>query len=109
MTARLLMFARERTCADQEAARLCLERLGVQPIEINISRDREAAQMLLDWVGALAVPTFVVADEDGQPISPPLPLNDGQSIRNFDRGSIISEPNFGTLRTFLARHGFLAR
>jgi len=102
------MFTREGICADQEAARLCLDRLDVQPIEVNISIDRDAAQGLFDLVGALAVPTFVVVGEDDTPISPPLPLRQGQRKRNSDRGSLISEPDCGALRTFLVKHGFLS-
>jgi hypothetical protein len=31
-----------------------------------------------------------------------------RSVRNVDRGSIISEPTRDGLRAFLIRHGFLA-
>lgn len=105
---RLLMFTRERTCPDQELTRLCLREFDVEPVEVNISRDRDAARMLMEQVGALAVPTFIVADEYGEPISPPLPVTAGQSVRGVDRGSIISEPSREGLHAFLVKHNFLS-
>jgi glutaredoxin len=103
----LFMYTRERTCADQQLARLCLQELGVPCVEINISREPDAAQELQELIGCLAVPTLVIADEDRRPIAPPAPIGPYQSVRNVDRGSVISEPSRESLRRFLIRHALL--
>jgi hypothetical protein len=105
---RLLMFTRTNSCPDQSLARRCLDEFKLQPIELNISTEPDAARQLMDWAGCWAVPTLVAADERGDPIAPPLPLEPHRSVRNVDRGSIISEPTRDGLRAFLIRHGFLA-
>lgn len=104
----LLMFTRTGGCPDQAAAYRHLAEFKVQPIELNISRDANAAQRLMDLAGCLAIPTFVAADGHNQPIEPPHPMERYRSVRNVDRGSIISEPTRDGLRAFLIRHGFLA-
>ncbi len=103
----LFMYTRERTCGDQQLARLCLQELGVPYSEINISREPDAAQELQELIGCLAVPTLLVADDDHRPITPPAPLGPSQSVRNVDRGSVISEPSREGLRQFLLKHALL--
>ena len=105
---RLIMYTRAGGCPDQALARRCLDEWHVQPIERNISLDADAAQQLRELIGCLAVPTFVAADETDQPIEPPRPLEPQRSVRNVDRGSLISEPTRDNLNWFLKRHGFLA-
>ncbi len=104
----LLMFTRAGGCPDQAAARRYLDEFKIKPIELNISQDAEAAQRLIELAGCLAIPTFVAADEHHQPIEPPRPMEPYRSVRNVDRGSIISEPTRDGLRAFLIRHGLLA-
>jgi len=99
------MYTRNMTCPDQTLARQCLKEWGVVPIEINVSTDPDAAQVLLELVGSLSVPTIVVADENDEPIEPPKPVGPDRITRNVDRGSIISEPNRNGLRAFLVKHG----
>ncbi len=101
------MYTRDRTCGDQELARLCLREFGVSATEINISREPDAAQMMSEVVGCLAVPTLVVVDENDSPIEPLRPIGPYAPIRNVDRGPLISEPSREGLRTFLVRHGFM--
>lgn len=104
---RLLLYTRERTCPDQELARRCLAEFNVPYTEINISREPDAAQQLLELIGCLAVPTLVMADAAHNPIEPPNPIGPYQSVRNVDRGSIISEPSRAGLQQFLVKHGLL--
>lgn len=103
----LLMYTRERTCGDQHLARLCLQEFGVPYTEINISREPDAAQELEELIGCLAVPTLIVAGEHHRPITPPALIGPYQSVRNVDRGSVISEPSREGLRQFLIKHALL--
>ncbi len=103
----LLMYTRERTCSDQHLARLCLQEFGVPYDEVNISREPDAAQELDELIGCLAVPTLVIVGDDGRPLAPPSPIGPYQSVRNVDRGSVISEPTRDGLRRFLIRHALL--
>ncbi len=102
----LVMYTRERTCADQEQVRLLLKKFGVSAVEINITREPDAAEELLELIGCLAVPTLVVVDEDDVPLGLPAPMNPNQSVRNVDRGAVISEPSRDGLRRFLSKHGW---
>ena len=104
---KLIMFTQSTGCRDQAQTRDCLAALHIQPIELNISKDADAAQTLIEWVGTLSVPTLAVIDEHDQPIDPPQPLAPDQHTRNTDRGSIISEPNCESLQAFLHKHGFI--
>jgi len=103
----LFMYTRERTCGDQQLARLCLQEFGVPYTEINISREPDAAQELEELIGCLAVPTLMVANEERHPITPPTPIGPYQSVRNVDRGAVISEPSREGLRQFLIKHTLL--
>lgn len=103
----LFMYTRERTCGDQQLARLCLQEFGVPYTEVNISREPDAAQELVELVGCLAVPTLLVANDQRHPITPPTPIEPYESVRNVDRGSVISEPSRDGLRQFLAKHALL--
>jgi glutaredoxin len=104
---RLLMYTRERTCGDQQLARLCLQEFGVPYTEVNISREPDAALELDELIGCLAVPTVVIVGDDSRPLAPPSPIGPYQSVRNVDRGSVISEPSRDGLRQFLIRHALL--
>jgi hypothetical protein len=50
---------------------------------------------------------LLVADEDHRPITPPALIEPHQSVRNVDRGSVISEPSREGLRQFLIKHALL--
>lgn len=105
---RLIVYTRDRSCPDQALIRQCLTEWGLSVNEINISREAAAAQQLAELIGCLAVPTVLIADEHNQPIEPPLPLPPFQSVRNIDRGAVISEPTREGLRQFLVKHGLLS-
>ena len=105
----LLIYVRAGGCPDQAWTRRYLQEFGIKPIEVNISNQADAAQTLIDLAGCLAVPTLVAANDQGEPVEPPQPIEKGRSVRNVDRGSIISEPSRDGLQQFLIRHGFLPR
>lgn len=105
---RLIVYTRERSCPDQALMRQCLSEWNLSAVEVNISREPEAAQQLDELIGCLAVPTLVVADEHNQPIEKLAPLRPFQSVRNVDRGAVISEPSRDGLQRFLQKHGLLS-
>jgi thioredoxin reductase (NADPH) len=51
-------------CPDCRRARAWLDRHGIEYREINVSRDREAAQQVREWAdGNLVTPTFDIQGE----------------------------------------------
>jgi hypothetical protein len=42
-----------------------------------------------------------------EPAEPPLPLKAGQSPRDVDRGTMLTEASTPTLEKFLRRNGFM--
>ena len=101
------MYVRQRTCHDQQLARLCLQEYGVPYTEVDISHEPDAAQELDELIGCLAVPTLVIAGDDRRPIMPPNPIGPDRPVRDVDRGSVISEPSCEGLRQFLIKHTLL--
>ena len=104
----LVIYTRDRTCPDQTLVRQCLKEWGLPAIEINISHEVDAVPRLAELIGCLAIPTLMVTDEHDQPIEPLAPLTAFQSVRNIDRGAVISEPSREGLRRFLQKHGLLS-
>ena len=108
MSTELVMYCRTYHCPFQRQAERFLKSHNVQPRMIYIDRDREAAKKVVGWTGFEVVPTFVFSEEgSSDPITPPTPLAPGQSPRDRDRGSIVSEPSDRTLEAMLKRHGIL--
>jgi glutaredoxin len=109
MEKEIVMYTRGGFCPDVSRAHRTLQRWRLPYREINIREDPRAYQRCLDWNGCLAMPVIVVAwrGED-LPIEPPLPLGNGQSPRDIDRGYLITEASKTGLQAFLARHGFIA-
>jgi glutaredoxin len=105
---RLVVYTRDRTCPDQTLVRQCLKEWNLPVVEVNISHEADAAQHLDELIGCLAVPTLLIAGDDDQPIEPLTPLAAFQSVRNVDRGAVISEPSREGLRRFLQKHGLLS-
>jgi hypothetical protein len=93
---RLVVYTRDRTCPDQTLVRQCLKEWNLPVVEVNISHEADA------------VPTLLIAGDDDQPIEPLTPLAAFQSVRNVDRGAVISEPSREGLRRFLQKHGLLS-
>jgi glutaredoxin len=108
MAHHLVVYTRGAFCPDVQRARGFLRQYNVSHVEINIDVDLEARARVLDWNGCLSVPTLVVCEEGSVlPCEAPSPLAPGQSPRDVDRGSMISEASGYGLRQFLTRHGFL--
>lgn len=106
----LVVYVRTSYCPYVALARDLLNRYHVPYRELNIEDDPALAERVRQWTGYLSVPTLVVA-APGQdlPFEAPDPLPAGQSPRNIDRGSMITEPNNRALENWLHRHGFLPK
>ncbi len=107
MSRTLFLYSRSFGCPMVTLAQRVLADYGVPYREIHIDRDPQARQRVLGWTGFLSVPTLVVSDGDGQPITPPTPLPPGVSPRGIDRGALITEPDRDQLVRWLQRHRFV--
>lgn len=104
----LVVYVRHEACPDVQSTRDYLAKHSVPHQLIEADADSSAKQRVRDWTGYLSFPTLVVA-EAGQvvPFEAPLPLRSGQSPRDVDRGSMLTEASIPVLERFLRRHGFL--
>ncbi len=108
MAFHLVVYTRGSYCPDVQRARGFLKQYNIAYQEIDIESDLEARARVQSWHGCLAVPTLVVCEEGSVlPCEPPAPLSPGQSPRDVDRGSMITEASGDGLRRFLTRHGFM--
>jgi glutaredoxin len=107
---RLVMYSRTYGCPFITLAKRVLADHAISYHEIMIDKDAEAKARVLDWTGFLSVPTLVAA-APGEllPITPPDPLERGESPRGVDRGSMITEPNHDELQNWLLHHGFISQ
>lgn len=104
--ARLVVYGRSAFCPDMYRWRQWVDQHPLQYIEFDIDHDDRAHDRVLAWTGYEAVPTLVIAAEDGfDPIEPPEPLAPGVSPRGVERGMMLTEPNRGQVEAFLKRHG----
>jgi glutaredoxin len=105
---RLVVYVRRDACPDVQRTRDFLAKHSVAHLLIEVDADPAAKQRVLAWTGYLSFPTLVVADENSvEPMEPPLPLRPGQSPRDVDRGTMLTEASTPVLENFLRRHGFL--
>ena len=105
---RLVVYIRSNFCPDVQRTRDFLERYQVPHHLIDADQDPAAKERVRMWTGYLSFPTLVVAEEDAiVPHEPPVPLLPGQSPRDVDRGTMLTEASTRTLESFLRRHGFL--
>lgn len=104
----LVVYVRREPCPDVRRASDFLASHAIPHRVIVAEDDPAAKQRVRDWTGFLSFPTLVVAEAGSvEPWEPPLPLRPGQSPRDVDRGSMLTEASTSTLEVFLKRHGFL--
>jgi glutaredoxin len=104
----LVVYVRGNYCPDVRRTREFLSRHAVPHLEIDAERDPGARARVMEWTGYQSFPTLVVAAEQSVvPAEPPLPLEPGQSPRNVDRGTMLTEASLPVLEIFLKRNGFL--
>ena len=108
MAKHLVLYTRAISCPDQARARRLLAEWRVPYQEVNCSNDAEALERIQAWNGHLGVPAVVIAEEGNLlPIAEPAPRPSGRSTRDFNRGTLITEPSEDGLREFLKQHGLL--
>lgn len=104
----LVVYVRRAFCPDVQRTREFLARHAVPHRLVDADEDSEARARVLAWTGYLSFPTLVIVDGDlTEPLEPPLPLRPGQSPRDVDRGTMLTEASTPVLEQFLRRHGFL--
>ncbi len=105
---RLVVYVRSSFCPDVERTREFLSKHRVPHHLIDADYDAAAKERVRQWTGFLSFPTLVVAEENSiEPMIPPEPLSPGQSPRDVDRGTMITEASARGLENFLRRHGFI--
>jgi glutaredoxin len=104
----LVVYVRRDVCPDVQRTRAFLASHSVPHRLIEADVDPAALQRVLAWTGYMSFPTLVIANENSaEPIEPPLALRPGQSPRDVDRGTMLTEASTPVLENFLRRHGFL--
>ncbi len=105
---RLLVYVRRAYCPDVKRTRDYLVGHQIPHEEVDADADPAARQRVRAWTGFLSFPTLVISNgESLEPDVPPAPLKSGQSPRDVDRGSMLTEPSLPVLEVFLKRHGLL--
>lgn len=105
--ARLVVYGSSIPRPDMARFQWWLQRHEVPGIEyVDIHRHEWAYDRVVQWTGHASVPTLVIAADDGlDPIEEPAPVEPGQRVRAYDRGTMLTEPNPGQIADFLRRNG----
>lgn len=106
MAKQLVFLTRTFGCPMATLARRVLDDHGVGFREVFYDQDPAWRERLLTWTGFLSVPTLFITDDSidpDTPITPPSPLEKGESPRGIDRGAMITEPFEGELLDWLRK------
>ncbi len=104
----LVVYVRGNHCPDVRRTREYLTSHSIPHELIDADDDPAARERVVKWTGFLSFPTLIIADGNpAEPIAPPLPLRPGQSPRDVDRGTMLTEASIPVLEAFLKRHGLL--
>ena len=108
MEKEIVMYVRGFYCPTVALARDVLNRYKVPYREIDIDQDPDMAARVKEWTHHYSVPTIVIADSGKDvPYTEFLPRPTERTIKGFDRGPMITEPNNKDLENWLYKHGFL--
>jgi glutaredoxin len=108
MEKEIVMYIRTSYCPGVALARDVMSRYNIPYREINIDDDPLLAARLKAWTHHYSVPTLIIANPgEDLPSTDFLPRPTDRSIRGYDRGPLISEPNNRDLENWLHKHGFL--
>ena len=108
MAKEIVMYVRGTYCPTVALARDLLKRYNISHREINISEDPAMADRVREWTNFLSVPTLIIANP-GQdvPYTDFLPRPTDRSLKGYNRGPMLTEPNNKDLEDWLYQHGFL--
>jgi len=108
MAKRLVVYTRAIYCPDQQRTRKLLAEWHVPYQEVDCSKDPAGLERIKSWNGHMGVPAVVIAEEGSVlPFREPDPKPVGRSTRDYNRGSLITEPSEDGLGQFLKQHGLL--
>ncbi len=110
MSKEIVMYVRGFYCPTVALARDVLTRYNVPYREIDIDADPLMTDRVRDWTHHLSVPTIVLANPgEDVPYTNFLPRPTERSIKGYDRGPMITEPNNKAFENWLYKHGFLEK
>ena len=110
MEKEIVMYARRSYCASVALARDVLERYNIPYRELSIDDDLAIAARVKAWTHHYSVPTLIIANRgEDFPYEDFLPRPTHRTIKGYDRGPMITEPNNRDLEDWLHKHGFLSK
>lgn len=108
MEKEIVMYVRGIYCSGVALARDLFTRYNVPYREINIDADPDMAARVKEWTHHYSVPTIIIANQgEDVPCTDFLPRPTHRTIKGYDRGPMITEPNNHDLENWLHKHGFL--
>ena len=110
MDKEIVMYVRGFYCPGVALARDVMKRYGVPFREIDIDDDPAMAARVKEWTHYYSVPTIIIANEgEDVPYTDFLERPSHRTIKGYDRGPMITEPNNRDLENWLHKHGFLEK
>jgi len=104
----IVMYVRSSYCPSVALARDLLDRYDVPYREISIDDDPTMAARVKEWTHHYSVPTIIIANQgEDVPFTDFLARPTHRTIKGYDRGPMITEPNNRDLEDWLHKHGFL--
>jgi formylglycine-generating enzyme required for sulfatase activity/glutaredoxin len=101
----LLIYGRSTFCPDLVRIKRYLFAHGVAYRQVNVDEDRHNAQILESLIASRTVPTaLITAPAALLPATTPAPLPAGQQPRNFDRETLVQEPDEQILARWIAQY-----
>ncbi len=108
MEKEIVMYVRTSYCPLVALARDVMQRYQVPYRELNIDDDSAIAARVKEWTHHYSVPTILIANSgEDVPYTDFLPRPTYRTIKGYDRGPMITEPNNRELENWLYEHGFL--
>ena len=110
MDKEIVMYVKGIYCPGVSLARDVMKRYKVPYREISISDDDAAADRVKEWTHHHSVPTIIIANAgEDIPYTDFLARPTERTIKGYDRGPMITEPNNRDLENWLHKHGFLEK